>query len=59
MKYEQRHVHKCFSLHSVINDETLEPGKYYRSVERRITEHSNVHSDLLPFRPEDGGEICV
>ena len=43
----------------IIIDETLEPGKCYMSAQRHITEDSNVHSELLPFRPEDGGEICV
>jgi hypothetical protein len=60
MNYEQGHVQICFSLQSVlITDVTLEPGKFYRSAQRRIIEDSNVHSELLPFHPEDGGEICV
>jgi hypothetical protein len=60
MKYEQGHVHICFSPQSVvITNETLEPNKCYRSAERHITEDSNVHSDLLPFHPEDRDEIYV
>lgn len=59
-KYEEGHVHICFSLQSVvIADETLEQDKCYRSAQQRITDDSNVHSELLPFGPEDGGEICV
>jgi hypothetical protein len=60
MKYKESHKQICFSLQSVvITDETLEPGKCYRSAQRHIRENSNVDIELLPFRPEDGSEICV